>query len=248
MSFTGCGVKLLKSDSYLVLSMKHAFEAQGLGVAPFKIVASDNGACDGIFWCEHCGTSLKNRHFIKSADNKISVVGIDCLKKTGDDALIDELKQLRKSQQRKKIFDKQLARYHENIERQRKNNNGLTNEEMVDALKKQISNRIEQFSITLDDCNILKLFIKDGFELAMVHQAQTLTPYTEKMISVMVDIAAKKRSGAKRKSKEYILAAELATQEIMELNNLIQTECKEIEDVRKQILELTNSFQRPMAR
>lgn len=229
----------------MVLSMKHAFEAQGLGVAPFKVVASDNGVCDGIFWCEHCGTSLKNRHFIKSADNKISVIGVDCLKKSGDTGLINELKQIRKSQKRDKMLSDQAAQYQINIAKQRENNNGLTNEEVVDSLERQLMDRLEQFKVNLDDCNILKLFTKDGFELAMVNHAQTLTPYTEKMIAIMVDIVAKKRSGAKRNSKEYILASEHATSEINELNKLVQEEIQVVGAIREKIIELKNGYQMP---
>lgn len=79
----------------------HTFELSGLGKAPFKVVkptAKQNLEHGQVFFCEHCGTTIKNRHFIKSADGKLSVVGIDCLKKTGDQGLLDGERRIRKEQ------------------------------------------------------------------------------------------------------------------------------------------------------
>src|SRR5690606_32284281 len=70
-------------------------EQSGLGKAPFRYVGQPGkDATDkaGIFWCEHCGTTLKHRHFVRSSDGVLSIVGIDCLNKTGDAGLIDAQK------------------------------------------------------------------------------------------------------------------------------------------------------------
>lgn len=62
---------------------QHPFTERGLGLAPFRICGEgDAGARrNHSFFCEYCGIILKNRHFIKSADGVVSVVGIDCLGK-----------------------------------------------------------------------------------------------------------------------------------------------------------------------
>lgn len=76
----------------------HTFELSGLGKAPFNIVNPQGHAFNKgeIFWCKHCGTQIKNRHFIKSQDGVVSIVGIDCLSKTGDQGLIDGQRRLKR--------------------------------------------------------------------------------------------------------------------------------------------------------
>jgi hypothetical protein len=76
----------------------HTFSLSGLGDAPFKLChpGDEDAKTSTAFFCEHCGTAIKNRYFVKSADGKVSVVGVDCLKKTGDAGLTDGVKRLRR--------------------------------------------------------------------------------------------------------------------------------------------------------
>ena len=76
---------------------QHTFELSGLGKAPFRVVQPKQHASElgGVFWCQHCGTTIIHRHFVQSSDGKVSVVGIDCLKKTGDIGLVDGVKRPR---------------------------------------------------------------------------------------------------------------------------------------------------------
>jgi hypothetical protein len=84
----------------------HAFEAAGLGEAPFRVVGlettSDRAAlnaearsagrmyttnlCGGA--CDYCGTAIFNVYRIESADGRKFKVGSDCVKKTGDAGMI----------------------------------------------------------------------------------------------------------------------------------------------------------------
>jgi hypothetical protein len=74
----------------------HPFEKAGLGIAPFKFVRmfEDRGPkvlADGITTigspgqpmnsCDFCGTAIADCYQIKSADNKMFVVGCDCVGK-----------------------------------------------------------------------------------------------------------------------------------------------------------------------
>lgn len=92
----------------------HVFEISGLGKAPFSLSKPDE--TNECFFCEHCGTILKNRYFIKSSDGKVSVVGVDCLNKTGDRGLIDSVK----AEKRKKKEKDRLSNIENKIEERKK--------------------------------------------------------------------------------------------------------------------------------
>jgi len=63
----------------------HAFEAAGLGKAPFKYTGYEpvKGST-----CQFCGTAIKNKFYITSSDGRTSWVGCNCIEKSGDDGLI----------------------------------------------------------------------------------------------------------------------------------------------------------------
>lgn len=64
--------------------MPHVFQAAGLGLAPFKYV----GLSEGAATCDYCGTPLRYRYTVRSADGREFIVGSDCILKTGDAGLV----------------------------------------------------------------------------------------------------------------------------------------------------------------
>lgn len=74
-----------------VQEVSHVFEANGLGKAPFKVVAytrNVGGTC-----CDFCSTPIVRVYWIRDASEKAKVfkVGSECVKKTGDHNLIQRV-------------------------------------------------------------------------------------------------------------------------------------------------------------
>lgn len=69
----------------------HCFEQNGLGQAPFTyLYCVDTGRCSAT--CQHCGTGIRYKFFIRSADNQTFYVGSDCVMRSGDGGLINLVK------------------------------------------------------------------------------------------------------------------------------------------------------------
>lgn len=80
----------------------HKFEAAGLGKAPFTFLGMErrvgpidlgNGMSVGapgqpMGVCDFCGTGIADCYIIRSADDKHSIVGCDCIRKHGDAGLV----------------------------------------------------------------------------------------------------------------------------------------------------------------
>jgi hypothetical protein len=94
----------------------HVFEKAGLGRAPFRCVAVaslpspslaeanpeayNNALRDlprgiGLGSCHFCGTAIMHNFIIESADDRRFVVGCDCVGRTGDAGLIQQVKRVR---------------------------------------------------------------------------------------------------------------------------------------------------------
>jgi len=104
----------------------HKFTESGLGEAPFRFVDVDEKP-DG---CGHCGTGIRIRFHIVSADGVRSVVGSTCIQKTGDQGLIDIAKAEKNRRAREKAQAKREAQWAANIQAQRDRNGGLTDWEV----------------------------------------------------------------------------------------------------------------------
>ena len=78
----------------------HRFEVVGLGKAPFQftgeVTEKTYCACPGApvqagSSCDYCGTCIRYEFWVRSADNKKFKVGCDCIHKTGDHGLIQQI-------------------------------------------------------------------------------------------------------------------------------------------------------------
>lgn len=78
----------------------HRFEAAGLGLAPFhftgQVTEKTYCACPGApvqagSSCDYCGTCIRYEFWVRSADGKEFKVGCDCIHKTEDRGLIQQI-------------------------------------------------------------------------------------------------------------------------------------------------------------
>lgn len=70
----------------------HPFEKAGLGSAPFRVRG---------FWrerraCDYCGTRILNCFEVVGVDGRAFVVGCDCVRRTEDRKLVDQLKAIKR--------------------------------------------------------------------------------------------------------------------------------------------------------
>lgn len=216
----------------------HAFELSGLGKAPFKVVnptVKQNLEHGQVFFCEHCGTTIKNRHFIKSADGKLSVVGIDCLKKTGDQGLLDGERRIRKEQRDLA----RMAAYEESKAKQeaeeRKHNNGLTIAESVQALKAQIADKKNDFYALMLDEAVVNSLSKMGFEISVRDQLLNGTLLSDGQKRVLTEILAKKQSKSRKGSKAFQAALAVAIAQVDALLVKVSAHCSQVEEMEQQI-------------
>ena len=119
---------------------QHTFTLSGLGQAPFQIIQPKQNPLElgQVFYCEHCGTQIIHRHFVKSACGKVSVVGIECLKKTGDHGLIDGVKRLKREQRQAEKEAERRAGREAKLALQRERNGGKTDDELITELEEQL--------------------------------------------------------------------------------------------------------------
>lgn len=66
--------------------MTHAFEQAGLGKGPFECLEIDF-VSEGEA-CQLCGTKIKYRHWVDSADGKRFFIGSECMKKNDQQMFI----------------------------------------------------------------------------------------------------------------------------------------------------------------
>lgn len=177
----------------------HVFTLSGLGQAPFSLCKPQES---GVFFCEHCGTVLKNRFFIKSADGKVSVVGIDCLNKTGDNGLIDAVKAEKKAAADKERMDKIEAANAVHKEKEIAKF-GMTKEEAVEQLQKEIESQKEIIKDVVEASFIYSILNKSDFGCSMINtlsKGESLSPNMERIVK---EIIAKHLSNANKNSKKY---------------------------------------------
>lgn len=219
----------------------HTFEQSGLGKAPFSVVRPTKTnvlELGQVFYCEHCGTQIKHRHYVKSADGKVSIVGIDCLKKTGDEGLFAGVKRLRAENRAAVRSMNEEAKRLCRLAQERQANNGLTNAELIERLLKQVDESAGAFCGLMDDHPVVANLTRLGFERAMQIQAYSGTPYTAGQLTVIAEILAKKASGARKGSKAYAAALVQAKADAEALQALLVAQADKIGQLKQQMMAL----------
>lgn len=221
----------------------HVFTMSGLGNAPFYLhnpVGNEMAEVSGVFFCEHCGTVLKNRHFIKSSDGKVSVVGIDCLNKTGDSGLIDAVKAEKrkaKEEQRHAKIDEKIAEHRsKEIEKY-----GKPVEEIVNEIESDISTIKEKIKELTEDNTIVEELSKSNFGIAMITNIEKGDYLSESMIVVIKEIIAKKMSQSKKGSKRYKEIYPQAEKTVNDFMDSVNKKIDEIKTLKEKRLTILNS-------
>ena len=216
----------------------HLFERSGLGKAPFRYVPPSKRGVDWrwdaqIYVCEHCGTMLSKPHTIISSDNKMSIVGIDCLNKVGDAGLVDAAKQELKRQLAEARMNELKARSDAAQAAERKANNGKTLAELRteqlerrEALKQKLTSEMIDFTGTN---LVFRMLDSSMFGKAMVLHAISLTPFTKGQLSAIIKIRAKHISGARAGSKKYLEHVPIATAQVQELQDKLLSYSSQLE-------------------
>lgn len=98
----------------------HVFEKAGLGTAPFQVVGYAYQSIGGggvagpaivngvpnFASCNYCHTVICDIFIIRGSDGKTFRVGSDCVRKTGDKGIIDEVKRIANRERTKRSNDK----------------------------------------------------------------------------------------------------------------------------------------------
>lgn len=225
------------------MSQTHVFTLSGLGQSPFYLhnpVGQEIADTTGVFFCEHCGTVLKNRHFIKSSDGKVSVVGIDCLNKSGDNGLIDSFKeQQRKAKQEARINHieaKQAEHKTREIARF-----GETVEVLVGNLNKEAEVLTAEIENELEVSAVGGILSKSNFGQSMMRNMVRGEKLSENMIAIIKEIITKDMSGSKKNSKAYKEAIPIAEQMFDDLMKSIGVKSEKVAELKSKRIELLNT-------
>lgn len=89
----------MKSDITTDVGL-HIFERAGCGKAPYRFIgiseevyqACPDAPVQAGGNCDYCGTGLRNKYWLLSADGRKFGVGCDCIEKSGDAGLIKAYK------------------------------------------------------------------------------------------------------------------------------------------------------------
>lgn len=220
---------------------QHTFTLSGLGEAPFKAVQPKINAMDavaGVFWCEHCGTALKNRHFVKSACGKISIVGIDCLRKTGDEGLIDGVKRFLREQRHAEQETARMAAFAKKEDEQREANGGRSDNEMLIDLNVELERLSAEFREVSTESSVLAMLGDSMFEQDMSHYFYLLRPFSTGQLRVLKEIVTKKTTGSRKNSKAYKAGYDAAAAIVEQAQEMLEGYHLKLEGIRKEILHI----------
>jgi len=173
------------------------FELSGLGTAPFTIVKAQPG--NPTFFCEHCGTMLKNRYFVKSAEGRVSVVGVDCLKKTGDIGLLEGINRQKAMEKARKREEEHQARQ----QNQRQMYGGLTWEEKRLQLKSAWDTSLGALRDWIEDQALYESACSTNFGADVMASVCNGDKVTDNAVKILVEIRAKQISNSRKNSRAY---------------------------------------------
>lgn len=91
------------------MKASHIFTEAGMGAAPFKVIGYE----ERLTGCAFCGRAIKKVCQVISADGKVSSVGCECVKKSGDTGLISAEKVVIKRFKAKQKYEKQMEAYYD---------------------------------------------------------------------------------------------------------------------------------------
>jgi hypothetical protein len=180
----------------------HAFEDRGLGAAPFTYAGeADAGAPTEN--CDFCGNSIRYCQIIKSADGRTFQVGTDCVRKTGDENLIDTVKRESARQRAQAKWDAQHAEHQSQLAAERERNGGPTDYEIAEA-KREAEEQARAEAIAAANYWIVRLLDGDGGWVSNMRYCLETTiasEFSERNKTIFAEIYAK--SHGRKGSKAY---------------------------------------------
>jgi hypothetical protein len=221
-----------------MVEQTHPFTRSGLGLAPFSVYVPVKGEISdrNVHSCEHCGRPIKKLNLVQSSDGQISMVGIDCLKKTGDEGLIDGVRRL---------SGKVSAREKENkvrgeaISRERVIFDGKTARECIAELEHRKKVVVSDFNKLLWDDFVFKMLEGEPtsmFTLNMLTNIRDLRGLSPNMQAAIKDMVIKKLSGgARRGSKKYKACADMGQCKMNDLMDLMHAPMLDIAGIDREI-------------
>jgi hypothetical protein len=209
----------------------HKFEIAGLGKAPFKLIgfykmpsnslagqnpdaynmalrAMPQGA--GCGSCQFCGIPLINNFIIESSDGQKNAVGCDCVQKVGDRGLTTKIKEMQRIARKEKRDAEREATRLAKLEAEREKNGGKTDSEIFEEKVNARNKAIEQGMVSIEESltairNALKQaygdFARNMYYLIKEGDFSAISPNMQRII---IEIAAKQISGARKGSKKYL--------------------------------------------
>ena len=218
----------------------HTFTLSGLGEAPFMVVDPKQNALEAghVFYCEHCGTQIIHRYFVKSSCGKVSVVGVDCLKKTGDLGLIAGLKRIVRDKRAAQREAKLSAVRESKLVKQRELNGGKTDNELIHELEKQLEAQGAEMREEAIQSPVLGLLGDSLFEQSMSHAFYLLQPFTPGQLRPLKEIVTKKRTKARKNSKAYKAGFDESAALVNQAQKMLTENHVKLERIRDEIRRL----------
>lgn len=221
----------------------HIFTASGLGKAPFSYSSPTHPLAlkNNAFYCEHCGTLIKNRHFVISTDSIVSVVGIDCLRKTGDEGLVVASKKAIKKERSLARQQLQQSLVQANIAKERQLFYGKTKAESCAAID-DVANKLEEQVVNkIENLDVHDFLYKSAFGCSMIAKAIGPGTFSKSMISAMVAICAKGLSNSRKNSAHYKASLNKANELVNALCVISIAQTKALNEIEKKRIEILNT-------
>ncbi|MFK5951030.1 MAG: hypothetical protein QM500_19935 [Methylococcales bacterium] len=221
----------------------HVFEFNGVGTAPFKCVgvaslpstslaeanpdAYNQAMRDlpkgfNLGSCKVCGTSLINNFLIIDADNAKFSVGCDCVEKSGDNGLIQEVKAIKLEKERAKRAEKRHQKqlenqrvYEKELDLERARNGGLTDRELLIQKQQEIE---DQKILLLTPLANALYDGKGGFRDSVCDDLNSGKLPTGRGRDIMIGIIAKQKG--KLNSEQYKIEVARIEKIILEVSSI----------------------------
>lgn len=190
--------------------------------------------------CDHCGTGIQHHFIIEDEDHVRFSVGSSCIEKLGQQDLVESCraaelnrqKQMRQDRLREKR-ERKNREYHEQLDRQRALNGGLTDDQVLmnKLIQREQELRVDYAQLTQP---ITQLLVRQGggfcnqlgFEISIGRMPDTGAR------KIILEVMAKQTSRARKKSAAY----ESALKDVTALYESIEAKCKALHDAHQAFL------------
>jgi hypothetical protein len=161
----------------------HCFEAVGLGKAPFRFVAVTERRGSS---CDYCGHDIRWECWVSDAEGRTFKVGNECIKKSGDEGLIEratlERRRIDREKRRAKALEKQKAEAEKQAAiREAKRAAMAKREAIVLTLRKELFQIHEWLIVELEKKTMSGLAM--DFTERLACEFRTLASYSEKQLA-----------------------------------------------------------------